>query len=45
MHPTGNVTGVLLQQNEQAAERVEIMKEAFPNLPAATEPRLLHTIC
>ena len=34
--PGGNVTGLFLQQIEQAAKRVQLMKEAFPQLQAAT---------
>jgi putative ABC transport system substrate-binding protein len=34
--PTNNVTGLVFQQIELAAKRVELMKEAFPNLAAAT---------
>jgi ABC-type uncharacterized transport system substrate-binding protein len=34
--PTGNVTGLLLEQIELAAKRVELLKEAFPGLRAGT---------
>ena len=34
--PASNVTGLFLQQIEQAAKRVQLMKEAFPQLQAAT---------
>jgi putative ABC transport system substrate-binding protein len=34
--PTGNVTGLFLQQTEQAAKRVQLTKEALPQLQAAT---------
>jgi len=34
--PANNVTGLFLQQIEQVAKRVELMKEAFPQLQAAT---------
>jgi putative ABC transport system substrate-binding protein len=34
--PGGNVTGVFLQQIELVAKRVQIFKDAFPEIPAAT---------
>jgi putative ABC transport system substrate-binding protein len=34
--PTGNVTGVFLQQIELTEKRVQLLKSAFPNLQAAT---------
>ena len=34
--PSGNVTGVSFQQIELAAKRIELVKEAFPNMPGAT---------
>jgi putative ABC transport system substrate-binding protein len=34
--PTGNVTGLFLQQVELAAKRLQMLKEAFPNVDAAT---------
>jgi putative ABC transport system substrate-binding protein len=34
--PTGNITGVYFQQIELAQKRVQILKEAFPSLEAAT---------
>ena len=32
--PSGNVTGVIFQQIELAAKRIQLIKEAFPGLPA-----------
>jgi putative ABC transport system substrate-binding protein len=32
--PSGNVTGVIFQQIELAAKRIQLIKEAFPDLPA-----------
>jgi putative ABC transport system substrate-binding protein len=34
--PTGNVTGLFLQQTEQSAKRVQLIKQALPQLQAAT---------
>jgi ABC-type uncharacterized transport system substrate-binding protein len=34
--PGGNVTGLFLQQVELAAKRAELVKQAFPELTAAT---------
>src|SRR5262249_45525370 len=34
--PSGNVTGVVFQQIELAAKRIQLIKEAFPDRPAAT---------
>jgi ABC-type uncharacterized transport system substrate-binding protein len=34
--PTGNITGMSLQQIELAEKRVQILKDAFPDLRAAT---------
>jgi putative tryptophan/tyrosine transport system substrate-binding protein len=34
--PTGNVTGLFLEQIELAAKRIELIKDAFPDLPSAT---------
>ena len=34
--PTGNVTGVFFQQIELAAKRIQLVKDAFPNMSAAT---------
>jgi ABC-type uncharacterized transport system substrate-binding protein len=34
--PTGNVTGLFLEQIELAAKRVQILKDAFPAMTAAT---------
>jgi len=34
--PTGNVTGVFMQQIELTEKRVQLMKSAFPDLQAAT---------
>jgi putative ABC transport system substrate-binding protein len=34
--PTGNVTGVFLQQVELSLKRLQILKEAFPTMEAAT---------
>jgi putative ABC transport system substrate-binding protein len=34
--PTGNVTGVFLQQVELSLKRLQILKEAFPTIEAAT---------
>jgi ABC-type uncharacterized transport system substrate-binding protein len=34
--PSGNVTGLLFQQIELAAKRVELVREAFPDISAAT---------
>jgi putative ABC transport system substrate-binding protein len=34
--PEGNITGVFLQQIELAEKRLELLKEAFPDLTAAT---------
>jgi putative ABC transport system substrate-binding protein len=34
--PTGNVTGVFLQQVELAVKRLQMLKEAFPDVDAAT---------
>src|SRR5262249_53890560 len=33
--PSGNVTGLIFQQIELAAKRIQLIKEAFPNVPAA----------
>jgi putative ABC transport system substrate-binding protein len=35
-HPAGNVTGVFLQQIELSMKRVQFVKEAFPDMRAAT---------
>jgi putative ABC transport system substrate-binding protein len=34
--PSGNVTGVVFQQIELAAKRIELIRDAFPDKPAAT---------
>jgi putative tryptophan/tyrosine transport system substrate-binding protein len=34
--PTGNVTGILLQQIELTTKRLQVVKDAFPELRAAT---------
>src|SRR5262249_55543813 len=34
--PSGNVTGVVFQQVELAAKRIQLIKEAFPDRPTAT---------
>jgi putative ABC transport system substrate-binding protein len=34
--PSGNVTGVFFQQIELAAKRIQLVKDAFPDMPAAT---------
>jgi putative tryptophan/tyrosine transport system substrate-binding protein len=34
--PTGNVTGVVFQQIELAAKRIQLIKDGFPDRPAAT---------
>jgi putative tryptophan/tyrosine transport system substrate-binding protein len=34
--PSGNITGVFFQQIELAAKRIQLVKEAFPDLPGAT---------
>jgi putative ABC transport system substrate-binding protein len=34
--PAGNVTGVVFQQIELAAKRIQLIKDDFPNRPAAT---------
>ncbi len=34
--PTGNVTGLYLQQIELAAKRIELLRDAFPAMKAAT---------
>ena len=34
-HPTGNVTGVFFQQIELATKRTQLVREAFPDTPAA----------
>jgi putative tryptophan/tyrosine transport system substrate-binding protein len=34
--PAGNVTGVFFQQIELAAKRMQLVKDAFPDMPAAT---------
>jgi putative tryptophan/tyrosine transport system substrate-binding protein len=34
--PSGNVTGVFFQQIELAAKRIQLIKDAFPNISAAT---------
>jgi ABC-type uncharacterized transport system substrate-binding protein len=34
--PSGNVTGVVFQQIELAAKRIQLIRDAFPNRPAAT---------
>jgi ABC-type uncharacterized transport system substrate-binding protein len=34
--PSGNVTGVVFQQIELAAKRIELIKDGFPDRPAAT---------
>jgi putative tryptophan/tyrosine transport system substrate-binding protein len=34
--PAGNVTGVVFQQIELAAKRIQLIKDNFPNRPAAT---------
>jgi len=34
--PSGNVTGVVFQQIELAAKRIQLIKDAFPDRPAAT---------
>jgi putative ABC transport system substrate-binding protein len=33
--PSGNVTGVFFQQIELAAKRIQLVKEAFPDMPGA----------
>jgi putative ABC transport system substrate-binding protein len=33
--PSGNVTGLIFQQIELAAKRIQLIKEAFPHIPAA----------
>jgi ABC-type uncharacterized transport system substrate-binding protein len=33
--PTGNITGMLLQQIELAEKRVQILRDSFPDLPTA----------
>jgi putative ABC transport system substrate-binding protein len=33
--PSGNVTGLIFQQVELAAKRIQLIKEAFPHIPAA----------
>jgi putative ABC transport system substrate-binding protein len=33
--PSGNITGIFLQQIELAEKRVQLLKEGFPQLPAA----------
>jgi putative tryptophan/tyrosine transport system substrate-binding protein len=34
--PSGNVTGVMFQQVELAAKRIQLIKDGFPDRPAAT---------
>jgi putative ABC transport system substrate-binding protein len=34
--PSGNVTGLVFQQIELAAKRIQLIKEAFPHVPAAS---------
>src|SRR5262249_28314725 len=34
--PSGNVTGVVFQQIELAAKRIQVVKDAFPDISAAT---------
>jgi putative ABC transport system substrate-binding protein len=34
--PSGNVTGVFFQQIDLAAKRIQLVKDAFPDMPAAT---------
>ena len=34
--PTGNVTGLFFEQIELAAKRIQVLKDAFPAMPAAT---------
>ena len=34
--PSGNVTGIFFQQIELAAKRIQLIKDAFPNISAAT---------
>jgi ABC-type uncharacterized transport system substrate-binding protein len=34
--PSGNVTGVVFQQIELAAKRIQLIKDSFPDRPAAT---------
>src|SRR5262249_1275264 len=34
--PSGNVTGVVFQQIELAAKRIQLIRDAFPDRPAAT---------
>jgi putative tryptophan/tyrosine transport system substrate-binding protein len=34
--PSGNVTGVVFQQVELAAKRIRLVKDGFPDRPAAT---------
>jgi putative tryptophan/tyrosine transport system substrate-binding protein len=34
--PSGNVTGVVFQQVELAAKRIQLVKDGFPDRPAAT---------
>jgi putative tryptophan/tyrosine transport system substrate-binding protein len=34
--PSGNVTGVVFQQVELAAKRIQVIKDGFPDRPAAT---------
>jgi len=33
--PSGNVTGLIFQQIELAAKRIQLIREAFPHIPAA----------
>jgi putative ABC transport system substrate-binding protein len=33
--PSGNVTGLIFQQIELAAKRIQLIKDAFPDIPAA----------
>src|SRR5262249_53382117 len=34
--PSGNVTGVVFQQIELAAKRIQLIKDGFPDRPTAT---------
>src|SRR5262249_59993373 len=35
-HPTGNVTGIYLQQIDLVVKQVQFVKDAFPDMQAAT---------
>jgi putative tryptophan/tyrosine transport system substrate-binding protein len=34
--PSGNVTGVFFQQTELSAKRIQLIRDAFPNISAAS---------